>query len=710
MIEYNKKIIKGSEVRGENLRLPRALSVYRAALRHSYVDVVKCLRRSDESEVLIMNFHTLEIPDYPAFDIKSSEQVVIVCSCEDSDHPEVYALRHDFPIGLPHSNAKPFQRPISMCISEIAFEDVRLNFNSLQFLESIRRWFNLNSINALHEKDRGLEVFFQIQNACCIIGSRDNKNFGIYSKVSDNASTLDFTSEKSKATHVLVDIVAEPSVYANFACLPSCIGDLSEVTNVEGNSISKCILDLMDYYRTFLLDLPIIVIFRIKQKDNNRKNRTDLFAFEIPVKACDIFTRLKKNSFKNFINWFEQIAIQVQICQLPPIRTFNRIINKTEQNLSKITLIGVGTLGSNILDHFVRQGLADEIAISDHDIFMSHNVARHVLLPKDVMKKKVHALASHYTGMLEQKITAIPSNALHLTCYENEKLFKKTQLIIDASTSPTVERMLAIEQLPSNNRRCTVFLNPKGTDLVMFMEDEYRNNRLDLLEMLYQRELILSPALSKHMEDPTKEPTNAFNCRSVSAILDYDNIGILSSVASQQIKSSYGKSEAVASLWMINQADSSVSRYVIPVTSWDEYKVDNIKLYVLNAALNDIKAAYSKSSGDETGGCLFGCYDRDRQIVYVIYAADAPEDSIKTPDSFIRGSKGMIDLKNKIQKLSAYQVGYIGEWHIHPKMVNSPSLDDRKQFEVMSKVCIFDDIPFVQCIYGNNGLYINATM
>lgn len=156
------KIIEGSEVRGSDLRLPRAISIYRAALAHKQATVKSCRRKSDGSEVIIMELSRLEIPDEPEFPIHVKEDIAVRCLKEDLNMPEVYAIRKDFPIGLPHSNAMPFAHPVSLCISDVLFADIKPQFNAFDFINLIIRWFNLNSIGELHEKDRPLEVFSNI--------------------------------------------------------------------------------------------------------------------------------------------------------------------------------------------------------------------------------------------------------------------------------------------------------------------------------------------------------------------------------------------------------------------------------------------------------------------------------------------------------------------------------------------------------------------
>ena len=94
----------------------------------------------------------------------------------------------------------------------------------------------------------------------------------------------------------------------------------------------------------------------------------------------------------------------------------------------------------------------------------------------------------------------------------------------------------------------------------------------------------------------------------------------------------------------------------------------------------------------------------------MVYAAGAPEDSVQTPDSFIRGSEKMAQIAEEIGEKTYHQVCYLGEWHTHPNMSNEQSSTDKTQFEVMSTSLNHEDMPFVQAILGENGLNICASM
>lgn len=140
MKDYNVKIIRGREVQGEQLHLTRARSIYAALIRHCYAEDVSCYINNDGDEIIRAKLICLEVPDEPINDIRSAEEIAIICHKEDISLPEVYALRKNFPTELPHSNARPYTRPISLCVSDVTFLDIRPMFNAYDFITSIRRW------------------------------------------------------------------------------------------------------------------------------------------------------------------------------------------------------------------------------------------------------------------------------------------------------------------------------------------------------------------------------------------------------------------------------------------------------------------------------------------------------------------------------------------------------------------------------------------
>ena len=709
MKDYNHKITNGSPIRGEHLKLSRAKAIYKAAIVHPYTKNVLCYVNGKGDAVIKMCMTHLEIPDEPVFDIRDEEEIAVVCHPEDVDIPEVYALRKDFPTELPHSNAKPFTRPVSLCVSDVAFADIRPLFNAHDFLNSIRRWFSLNSINKLHEANRPLEVFFGFQEVCCILNERSGGNPYIkYSQKTKYSSTLEFV-EKNKATHYLIGISTEKIHASNFVRIPQTMGDLKDVQSTYQFSLTDSLLAVLTKSVAGKATLPLVISIYITQTSkDDKKTSQELFLIKTNCLPKDIVHKKKVLSKDAFEKWFYELSVEVVLLDFMTSRCGNAINNGIKDNFKKVSVVGTGTLGSAVIDHLVRQGCSEEINIVDCDILLPHNLSRHTLATDKVMTSKVRSIKDTYHGILFQKINAIEGNFLTLNRNERERLYRDTELVMDFSTSIAVERKLAQEG--QTYRRCTSFLNPKGDEIVLLMEDKDRCSRLDLLEMDYYRNLIVDEKFALHLEQTETVRTNSFSCRSESMILNYENVRVLSAIISKQIRKYYRQGQACLNIWHFNAEDGTVSSLPMTITNWRTEVLSSIRIHISDAVEKEIQTMTDASPDKETGGCLFGSYDRDYNTIYVYYMVPAPEDSIHSPVSFVRGFKGLTAEYERITKLTYHQVRYLGEWHSHPNMPNTQSETDKKQFEELWEEQQSQDLPFVQMIYGNNGLCVTAAM
>lgn len=709
MIEYNHNITKGTSIRGEHIKLARAKAIYRAAVGHPNAEDIHCCVNGKGSVVIKMRLTHLEIPDEPIFEILDEEEIAIICHPEDVNIPEVYALRKDFPTELPHSNAKLFVRPVSLCVSDVVFTDMRPQFNAFDFLESIRRWLALNSINKLHEANRPLEVFFGFHEVCCILNDCSGTNpYVKYTKKSKYSSTLEFV-EKHKATHYLVGIPTEKIYASNFVRIPQKMGDLRVIQSTTQITLTESLLTILTRTVSGKATLPMALLVFITQiSENNKKTSNELFLLKTNCSPKDILQKMRILENRTFEQWFYDLPIEVVLLDSMISRRENAINNGLKDCFKKVGIVGTGTLGSAVIDHFIRQGCSDEISIVDCDILLPHNLSRHTLGTDKVMTSKVRSIKDTYHGFLSQKINAIEGNFLTLNRNDRELLIKNTELIMDFSTSIAVERKLAKEE--HVHRRCTSFLNPKGDEIVLLMEDKDRYYRLDLLEMDYYRNLIVDERFVQHLEQTNSVRTNSFSCRAESMILNYENVRILSAIVSKQIRKYYTQGGACLNIWHFDAENGIVSSLPMTITNWHCETLGDIQVYISDAVENEIRTVVKAYPDKETGGCLFGSYDRDYNCIYVYYMVPAPEDSIHNPMSFVRGVKNLTPEYERITRLTYNQVRYLGEWHSHPHMSNTPSDTDKKQFEELWKEQQSQDLPFVQMIHGSNGLFTTAAM
>jgi len=452
----------------------------------------------------------------------------------------------------------------------------------------------------------------------------------------------------------------------------------------------------------------VLMVFITQLSEDNKKISHNLFLIKTNYTPREIVQKKVTLSDNAFEQWFYALPVEVVLLDLMTSREGNALNNGIKESFKKTGVIGTGTLGSAIIDHFVREGCSEEVVIVDFDILLPHNISRHTLTTDKVMTSKVRSIKEGYRGILFQKIAAIEGNIFTLTSHDMDRLYDGTELIIDVSTSIAVERLLAREDKPF--RRCTSFLNPKGDDVVLLMEDKNRTHRLDILEMDYYRSLIVDDRFAHHLEHTETIQTNTFSCRSESMILNYENVRLLSAIVSNRIRKFFKEEKACLNIWHFDAENGTVSCMPMCIAEWRCETIDGVQVYISSEVEKEIHTQAEASVDKETGGCLFGSYDRDYNSIYVYYMVAAPKDSIHTPVSFVRGFKGLTKEYERITALTFHQVRYLGEWHSHPNMRNTPSGADNKQFDELWAEQRSQDLPFVQMIHGNNGLYVKAAM
>ena len=712
MRDYNDKILRGSVINGDQLKHPRAKAIYRAACIHDHVEVVQCVRNSALDEIITIKSTRLQIPEYPDYPIRTEEEVAIICRKQDDSWPEVYALREDFPLGLPHSNAKPYKRPVSMCVVDYSFYDVRLQFSAYDFICSIQNWFEKNSIGELHEANRPIEIFMAPDGVCVQKGELDfAKSYVQLKKITEFTATFNF-ADRADATHSYLTVLAEQSIATSMVYKPRTLGELADIIKlVNIHSLIPYVARECACMHTLINNYPLLLIVSTNQKRANGNDiRYGLFIVDINVTPRSIVQHALKSSPESHNEWLRSLPIKLYEYRDGISRELNRIVNGTPVSINHLTIIGTGTLGSNLIDHFIRKGVCERMMIVDNDYYLPHNYGRHMLPAGNIMEKKTIAMKKLYSDVENQHITPLFRDACKLTDNEQAQFYGDADLIVDASTIIAVERHLAKDISVKNGRCCSIFLNPQGRDLVLLMEDSNRKHRLDLLEMSYYSELLRNESLENHLNVPDQQSTSTFSCRSESNIMDYDDVGVLASIASREIQRHYQEQDAVAEIWRINKPEGDVLKVTVSIDEWNAYKIDDVTVYVSKSLQEAMNKERMEWKDLETGGCLCGCYDRDRRIIYVFAQIPAPEDSKHESAAFERGTKGLNEAKQLIAKRTYYQVRYLGEWHSHPQGEPYPGSLDKQQFEKLDNELLQRDVPFVQMICTPKGFYVNCRM
>ena len=84
----------------------------------------------------------------------------------------------------------------------------------------------------------------------------------------------------------------------------------------------------------------------------------------------------------------------------------------------------------------------------------------------------------------------------------------------------------------------------------------------------------------------------------------------------------------------------------------------------------------------------------------------APEDSISSPNSFIRGCMNLPEQLETIRQRTLGNLSYIGEWHSHINDDTQKSLDDKKLHDAIIDYNRNNCLPGCMMIVGKNGFSI----
>ena len=147
---------QGDPVSPDNLTSPKAQELVRLLKSkiNPFAWLVECQARPDE-EIVVLEVD-VEVPQYPAYDIRHRERIAVAFSVNDQRQPEVLALRRDFPL-VPHINLGVTELPRSLCLYDRPYHEIKIHWTAATFLERIRDWLAQTAKRQLYGEDQPLE-------------------------------------------------------------------------------------------------------------------------------------------------------------------------------------------------------------------------------------------------------------------------------------------------------------------------------------------------------------------------------------------------------------------------------------------------------------------------------------------------------------------------------------------------------------------------
>lgn len=697
--------------------------------RYQAAQILKARKtQEDGSELLILE---LDIPlgQRPKVnDIRSTEVVAI--AYVEGWPPNVYPLRDDFPDDVPHFNLAWTGRPRSLCLFDLAQEELLRLLTPHVLLERTRFWMVETAYGRLHGEDQPLDPLFgssgqpvvlpptNLAAGSTIAGFRRSDAPGAPVILKEAGPARAEGADPSKDIAGLV-ITSPPLPHGRIRAVPRTIGELVDIFAEVGADLLPVLQgQLRSWYddadKRASFEIPLLMVIATPiERHPGQVDRVSNKAFLCKFSGADLAVALgvilREKGVMGLPLGAPSIDTEtLNVLAIFPMDVHQPFTRELAQQASglelraplAITLVGAGALGSQIAITAAREGLG-VWTIYDADSLMPHNLARHALSTPAAGTPKAAALAIDIKELLDDPIAArgLVTDVRRATPED----LGAAELVIDASASVPVSRWLA-HGSGHGARTASTFFNPRGEDLVILIEAEDRAVRLDELEMSYYWRLASTGALAHHLHGGSGI-VPAGGCRSISMQVPQSRVAVFAGLAVRSLLERPPPEEGLIEIWRLSDDGLIVHRW-----SADRYRkleVGDWSVLVRETVIAEIEAARARADSLETGGILVGTWDRQNRRAYVVGHYDPPPDSVHSATGFVRGLVGVYHTLQEVEDATAFNLSYIGEWHTHPSGSSSrPSQDDDHLLRWIGEVLSFSDAPPLMIIGGEDGVRV----
>lgn len=763
--------LSGSVIDAGELRIPKAQELVKALRSGTlnWVEFVEC-RRLDGigenaqaqlggTETVVFDVE-VELPQHKVNDIRRIERIAVAFWPKDNTYPETLALREDFP-QVPHLNLRVFEIPRSPCLYDEPYTEIKLRWTSTVFIERIREWLAKTATGTLHAEDQLLEPLLIGSPTRIILPSdfisandvnapeklsimRVNSGGDRFCLLAVRPGEEEQTAgRKSVPEFVPTVIIGNPQAHGIIRKQPVNLYELHQFlksANVDLLSVLRERLSGWQSDKSFMkASLVLILVLPKTRSKGAPEENPDIWAFmcvRITPEGEGSNHEIDQNvRFAKIVEIGEQIGLwkieggsmagmvpvdekkqgeRVEVALLNPTSALSRanaarFNGLTRRDARRIAAVGMGSLGSQVFLNYMREAYGEWVLI-DKDLLLPHNLARHGLYGSLAGHAKVEPLAFYANNTIDGEpiAKAIITDVLDPGDMSEQlgKSFAIADVIFDFSASVAVARYLS-QDVNSPVRRVSLFLNPRGTELVMMVEDAGRKILLTSLEMQYYRLLTEKVELEDHLRrEEGGRIRYAHSCRDVSATISQEYVALHAAIGSRALRRALDCEDATINIWQADDNGGVRSLRLSPASTIIEKK-GAWTIYTDTRLLEKAQEIRASKLPNETGGVLIGAFDMQRRITYVVDLLPAPPDSLEQPTGFIRGSHGLTEAVERIEKITGGQLTYIGEWHSHPSGhgVKPSNNYDRKLFEWLRGKMATDGLPPLMLIVGDRTRY-----
>lgn len=740
-------LVHGELVGRDQLAHPLAISLFDYTDGHGGRDAtIDAAYSVDEGVEVVAITVTTSTPQQPAYPILPSEPLAIFFYPEHP--PVVVPLRRDFPPS-PHSYGLPAEvktsAEMSLCIDDRPWDDARGDYSGPEIIYRILRWLDRTATGEINDALQAPDLAFLPSPVTVMISD------GVRGQLTDSGCPPYFVSLRATdtekkffealppeeieeapgdgmewVTYVGIGLEAKVENAGAMWRAPTLLGHLRQSISGPGfdliadvrKRISEMIQragnDIRRLYESQLLvevSLANLTAERMESfflltnstigeigvalgllyppnTDINSSFTTRLPSGEIDQTKLDGIRLLQANHVRSF-----DIAAATFLS--------GRDCDHSDPLALKGLVLGVGSIGSQVITSLVREGAFTELVLVDDDHLAPHNLVRHALHASEVGRSKS-------LGFSEQLVAIRPDlkcRAIHGKfgrSNENEEIIKQTaeaELVIDMTASVGASRKLSDHG--DRGRAISAFFNPMGNAVVVMVEDETGAHDLGALEAIYYGMIIDDERLHDHLRVPNIALIGGGQCRATTNRMASSDAAILSGLAAKHIVSTVAQDEAKVLINHIGHNGSVVAIQKSLTGSQIVALQNDWTARVSSDLIGKLREHRNAASPNETGGVLLGIVDHTRKRIEVVSGLPATTDSVGTPNSFERGVRDLREMIDHARHKTMDQIVYIGEWHTHPDGARvDPSSVDKEQLEGLRSAMLGQQRPTVMLIVG----------
>lgn len=731
--------VGGVIVPASALALPRAAQLARAlgSGRLAYVTLVECRTRTaagGAAEEVVVFDAELQRPQRPRHPIQRVERIAAVFSAADDFYPEVLALRADFP-KVPHLNLRADEFPRSLCLYDQPWEQVALRWTATAFVERVRFWLTETARGTLHQTDQPLEPLLFGNGYRIVLPSdlfaagagtgTEHLEVRFVGRAEDarvlvaNRPPEGNAKGRPALDYLALTFCAEPQSHGIIRRSPRNLAELDALVAPVGVQLVQTLRkSVQEWKESGWVDkhLVLVIAFPLTRDGHATVESTDVWCFFSASTIREVGLAIGAWEARgDKLAWVmipepgmdgRAVGLDVMSPVFDLTRETAAAASGVAADSRKAVAVGVGALGSQVVDSLARSGFG-RWTLVDEDRLLPHNLARHSLGRNAVGHPKALGVAITLSGLYlqDEGIGWLPADVLDPEKHA-EKLseaFGAAELIVDMAASVPVSRHLA-HDAKSPARRVSLFLNPRGTDLVALAEDAKREVALDAVEMSYLKAVATDAALDSHLAPPEGRLRYSRSCRDVSASIPNHLVTLHAAIGARAVREAVAGDGATARVWRTNPETMEVGRVVVPVSRAHRASIRGWSLVIDDDLLRRMDGLRRAKLPNETGGVLIGAYDLARRIVYAVDTVPSPPDSRERPTLYIRGCEGLAARVDEIGRRTDGQLEYVGEWHSHPDgHTCEPSDKDVNVFAWITAHMGDAGLPALMAIAGQGG-------